>query len=367
MSTRINSSDCQFCAEVSKASGEDPIGTAGTYDQLLLVETPQPWTRQIWQQYPYLQPLNQLVRNTMRWQGVRIRLMALAPDQDYCQPDRIRVLHLRRPLGPFAQLKKVEFSIPEAQFLPLVRDLLKHPTHLDRWQHYQQASQATRDLLVCTHATHDLACGRFGNPLFRRLRQEYASDTLRIWQTSHFGGHRFAPTLVDLPSGRFWGHLQPDILPTLVHQTGPLQDLYPYYRGWTGLNKFAQIAEREIWMQEGWDWINFPKEGQIIAQDVKGIHKILSDLLQKLPVRRTQILRESLGLQGQWAEVLIQFQDLSSGRSGVYQAQVNVSGTVNTMGESGGDSTLKVNQYTVDLLPQSRILSPHICEKSPTL
>jgi hypothetical protein len=335
---------------VSKANGEDPIGTAGTYDQLLLVEVPQPWTCKIWQQYPYLQPLNQLVQNTMRWQGVRIRLMALAPDKDYSHPERIRVIHFHRPQGPFALLDKIEFSIPELQFLPLVKDLLKQPFHFETWQPYQQPSQTIRDLLVCTHANHDLACGRFGNPLYRRLRKEYASETLRIWQTSHFGGHRFAPTLVDLPSGHFWGHLVPDILPTLVHQAGSVQDLYPYYRGWTGLNKFAQVAEREIWMQEGWDWLDFHKQGRLISQDVKGIRKTLSDLLQKLPQRRAQLLRESLGLQGQWAEIQIQFQDPRSGRSGVYQAQVNVSGKVNTMGESGGDPILKVNQYILKRL-----------------
>ena len=34
--------DCRFCSLVSKANGEDPIGTAGTADHWLVVEFAQP-------------------------------------------------------------------------------------------------------------------------------------------------------------------------------------------------------------------------------------------------------------------------------------------------------------------------------------
>ncbi len=42
------------------------------------------------------------------------------------------------------------------------------------------------------------------------------------------------------------------MLDLLVHRNGPVADLHPFYRGWCGLKQFEQIAEREIWMQEGW-------------------------------------------------------------------------------------------------------------------
>jgi hypothetical protein len=31
-------SDCQFCSIVSKTNGEDPIGSAGTFNRWLIVE-----------------------------------------------------------------------------------------------------------------------------------------------------------------------------------------------------------------------------------------------------------------------------------------------------------------------------------------
>ena len=37
-------------------------------------------------------------------------------------------------------------------------------------------------------------------------------SNLRVWQSAHFGGHRFAPTLIDLPIGHLWGHLDEEKL-----------------------------------------------------------------------------------------------------------------------------------------------------------
>lgn len=56
--------------------------------------------------------------------------------------------------------------------------------------------------LVCTHGSRDRCCAKWGMPVFEALR---ARDPHRVWQSSHLGGHRFAPTLVALPFGLMWG------------------------------------------------------------------------------------------------------------------------------------------------------------------
>lgn len=56
--------------------------------------------------------------------------------------------------------------------------------------------------LVCTHGTRDRCCAKWGMPVFEALRQR---EPERVWQTSHLGGHRFAPTFLTLPSGLLWG------------------------------------------------------------------------------------------------------------------------------------------------------------------
>lgn len=60
-----------------------------------------------------------------------------------------------------------------------------------------------RDILVGTHGTIDVACAKFGYPLYRHLRDTYADEGLRVWRVSHFGGHVFAPTLMDMPTGHY--------------------------------------------------------------------------------------------------------------------------------------------------------------------
>jgi hypothetical protein len=59
-------------------------------------------------------------------------------------------------------------------------------------------------LLVCTHAERDRCCGTDGRALVDTL---VAAGEPDIWESSHLGGHRFAPTAVVLPSGYLYGHL----------------------------------------------------------------------------------------------------------------------------------------------------------------
>ncbi len=52
-------------------------------------------------------------------------------------------------------------------------------------------------LLVCTNGRRDQCCATLGRPLSSELA---AAAPGRIWETSHLSGHRFAPTLVVLPT-----------------------------------------------------------------------------------------------------------------------------------------------------------------------
>jgi len=75
--------------------------------------------------------------------------------------------------------------------------------------------------LVCTNGQRDLCCARFGRPLYSELHAAFGD---RIWQTTHLGGHRFAPNLLCLPSGFVYGYVSPDSGVNLVadHDQGEL-------------------------------------------------------------------------------------------------------------------------------------------------
>ncbi|MBD2432775.1 MULTISPECIES: sucrase ferredoxin [Fischerella] len=329
MQTQLLTTDCRFCSQISKANGEDPIGTATTCDHWLIMEFPQPWSQNLFQEDPRIQPLVVLFQELIVKHGVQVKPMLIACDREYSHPGFTRVLYYYRPAEMFSQFEKQEFVVPQEEATNLVtailKQLMQQPNDLSKFHQYQQQTSHIRELMVCTHAQVDLACGRFGTPIYRRLRQEYApasNGKLRVWQTNHFGGHQFAPTLVDLPQGHVWGHLEPEVLDLLVKRNDSVANLRQYYRGWTGLTKFGQIAEREIWMQLGWTWLDYLKAGKVLATG-----------------------------DADWAEVRIDYAAPDGSVSGAYEARVEACGEVMSAFNSAKQMQLEaVKQYRVSHL-----------------
>ena len=66
-------------------------------------------------------------------------------------------------------------------------------------------------LLVCTHGRRDRCCALDGRALVKALIEAGEPD---VWECSHLGGHRFAPTALVLPTGYLYGRLD---VATAVH------------------------------------------------------------------------------------------------------------------------------------------------------
>lgn len=62
-------------------------------------------------------------------------------------------------------------------------------------------------LLVCTHGRHDRCCAVRGRPVAAAVSDRFPQET---WECSHMGGDRFAGNLVVLPSGTYYGGLDPE-------------------------------------------------------------------------------------------------------------------------------------------------------------
>lgn len=329
--------DCQFCSMVSKANGEDPIGSASYANHWLIIEIPQPWSSQLFAEDSRIQPVLTLIRNLILNYGIKIKPIAIAPEREYSQPGYTRVLYYYRPAELFSEFEKQEYLVPEADTsrlaIAILKQIVNESNELAAFQNYRQHQNATRDILVCTHGNVDVACARFGFPIYEKLRKEYAADSLgylRVWRCSHFGGHQYAPTLIDLPEGRYWGHLEPEILDALVHRQGSPEQLYRFYRGWAGVSKFEQIAEREIWMRLGWDWLQYEKRGQIVRLGETRVRSFLRKVLQLIPSKRLQFWLERSQQDASWAEVKLDFISPKLGLSGYYEARVEVSGQIMT-------------------------------------
>ena len=61
-------------------------------------------------------------------------------------------------------------------------------------------------ILVCTHGVHDVCCALRGRPVALELASRWPD---LVWECSHIGGDRFAPNVVLLPDGFYYGNLDP--------------------------------------------------------------------------------------------------------------------------------------------------------------
>lgn len=93
--------------------------------------------------------------------------------------------------------------------------------------------------LVCTHGKHDPCCAQRGRPVIVAL------DALapgRVWQASHLGGCRFAPTVLVLPRGVMYGRVPPASAPDLVAAADAHEVIVPLLRGRIGMPPAVQAA-----------------------------------------------------------------------------------------------------------------------------
>ncbi|MEM9945599.1 MAG: sucrase ferredoxin [Cyanobacteria bacterium P01_D01_bin.36] len=350
MANQAVTQPCQYCSVTSKSNKEDPIGTAVTARLWLFIEIPQPWAKNPWQgESASLQKVFASIENkTQLWRDLRI--LAIAPDKTDSTPSNRHVFFYTQPLTTSATYTQQHYHIPTDQLHHLLQALVIDSTQIDQFSHYQQP--AIRNFFVCTHTNYDLACGRFGTPLYRTLRKEYAQEKqLSVWQTTHFGGHNFAPTLIDFPTGHFWGHLEPEILDILVHRRGDITKLRQFYRGWSGCEPWAQIAERSLWMQQGWKWLNTSRTMKITRQDPGQFsHRVLRWLLPWVPTIGAHVLLKKLSRKLAWAEVEICWKD-NEGKPFYYSARVEKSHTITSQMKSGEAAPLiSVPQYQVNVL-----------------
>jgi hypothetical protein len=103
-------------------------------------------------------------------------------------------------------------------------------------------------LLVCTNGRRDVCCSVRGRPV--ALDAARAAPG-RVWESSHTGGHRFAPTGVVLPHGRLYARLDARLASLALDAAdrGRLPQALlgePHDRGASRLAPPAQAAEAAV-------------------------------------------------------------------------------------------------------------------------
>lgn len=323
-----------YCNTLALAQGFDPGGHAGSFADAVLIETPLPWKRSMYESAGALP--QEMIDLLALWleryragQPYNHRPLLLAPDPEYAFPGHRRVIYFARPGDAMAAFERREYLVPDAAVGPLVWALFEDRERLGQFaQHRIPIAATTRDLLVCTHGSVDVACAKFGFPLYQHLRDTYAGGTSetdparRVWRVSHFGGHIFAPTLMDFPTGHYWAYVGQEQAARIVARDADPAPLCGHLRGWAGVpGGFAQVADREVWQRVGWTWFDYTRSAAILAQDVE--HE-----------------------EPHWAEVAVDYTTLAGDR-GRYLARVEVERWIETHPSSGDSKTYTYPQYKV--------------------
>lgn len=316
-------SKSQLCSIYSREIGEDPAGSAPSWQSCLVLEFPKPWKDEVTDSAHFPAEVSDALAKAEA-EGRTVRLQCVTPDPEYTTVGHTRVMLFYRNPAPAAAFGKIDYVVPNDQAADLATAIIENPHALQKYDQYRDETNGVRDILVCTHGSRDTCCATFGIPIYQLLRQEYGpalDGRLRVWRASHLGGHRLAPNIVDLPEGRNW--VRPDIsqLDALVYRRGNVTDVSSLYRGLVRLDTpFEQAAEGAVLMREGWGWTGLQVSTSIVESSEKQ------------------------------ARVRVEATDEDGAKPTAYDVTVAVSGMVQTVACLTGEKKAIEEQYTVTSL-----------------
>jgi hypothetical protein len=98
-------------------------------------------------------------------------------------------------------------------------------------------------LLVCTHGRRDRCCALDGRALCSALNDAGEPD---VWECTHLGGHRFAPTALVLPTGYLYGRLDLPAAVAVRKSAGLGEVEAALCRGRSSWSPAGQVAELAV-------------------------------------------------------------------------------------------------------------------------
>jgi hypothetical protein len=181
------------CREVSLGLAESLTATATTAPSWLLVEHPGPWPAKAPRGVRWPEGLAEQLRTATDRVGVRTNLIRRPAGLPRVGPETEVLLVHTGPSAP--RLQRLRLPDPRA-VLDLDLDALANGELPDA------AQRSAAVFLVCTHGGRDSCCALTGRPVAAAMAERFPADT---WESTHLGGHRFAPTLACFPHGLMYG------------------------------------------------------------------------------------------------------------------------------------------------------------------
>jgi len=217
------------CAEAARWLTEPTAGTGAVASKWLCIEQPGPWGSAA----PWDSGLDAEVAEELTRRAAAIG---------------VRTVLIRRP-GRHQQ--SVGRTVYLASTTPgdtwLRRATVSDPREVLDWRlSSDEVGEASEDLLllVCTNGRRDVCCALTGRPLAKELAERHGNI---VWESSHLGGHRFAPTVLLLPSGYSYGHMDAEACGRILAEATAGRVVVDRCRGrstWSEPGQAAELALR---------------------------------------------------------------------------------------------------------------------------
>jgi hypothetical protein len=248
------------CSSWTRANDVSPIGSAGSYRGFLLVEIRMPWPSDIGETR-----LVSSIREVIGSSGLRVQAILDAKTRR-----QRMVAYINPSPRGFSGFERREAEYGD-DFVADVEALLGEPPdpRAATMPGVSDGTPPVKDLLVCIHGRRDFCCGSLGAALAVALTDRPLPEGVRLWRTSHTGGHRFAPNLIVLPEGTLWAYADQTLAERVLSRSGPVEEVVDHYRGCAGLpGPQVQALEREVLRQVGWDLLDMRRTGEVAGDGI---------------------------------------------------------------------------------------------------
>ncbi|MBL1067103.1 sucrase ferredoxin [Streptomyces sp. 7-21] len=189
------------CAALSEAENEPLAGTAATAATWLALEQPGPWGADALASSRLDPSTGRALAEAAGGTGVRVALIRRPGRAGGTSAGPWRRAVLAHTAPGRTWVRTALLADPR-ELLALDFARLGGGHH-DGWGEPHRGAPL---LLVCANGRRDRCCAVLGRPL---AAQAEAAGGAWVWESSHLGGHRFAPTLLALPHGYAYGRVTP--------------------------------------------------------------------------------------------------------------------------------------------------------------
>jgi hypothetical protein len=188
-----------MCARAS-AEWAEPLGaTAATARAWLLVEQTGPWGAKALRASRLDPVVGRALERAADGSGVRVALIRRpGRHADLRRPSRHQVV-LAHTVPGDSWVRTAEVTDPAE-----LTGLDFAAVGAGRHGGFGTAYDGPPVVAVCTNGKRDRCCALYGRPLAAELA---ASGGQEVWEVTHLGGHRFAPTMLVLPYGYAYGRV----------------------------------------------------------------------------------------------------------------------------------------------------------------